>query len=172
MLDEDRFRRFAESLQSLPPKSSHEIIANAQSSRASSSRERESPVSNRDSPNTNSHLLSSSSARPSGAYTSSEAIPRSSSERGQRDHPAESPKSKAKYLALCIQTGTIYTTLEEADTSTLKLDGELLKEMKDVYTRIRGVRSKRNSLFIPIRLEYVKVSQNFNIDFKAEILYR
>ncbi|EWG35894.1 serine/threonine protein kinase [Fusarium verticillioides 7600] len=156
VLDEERFRRFAESLQSPPPKSSHEMIANAQSSQASSSRERESPVSNRDSPNINSHLLSSSSARPSGADTSSEAIPRSSSERGQRDHPAESPKSKAKYLALCIQTGTIYTTLEEAETSTFKLDAELLKEMKDVYTRIRGVRSKRNSLFIPIRLEYVK----------------
>ncbi|PNP85086.1 hypothetical protein FNYG_01611 [Fusarium nygamai] len=157
VLDEERFRRFAELLQSPPPsESSQEMIADVQSSQGSSSREQGSPLANRGSHNTNSHIIPSSSARPSGADKSSNAIPRSSSGRGQGDLPRVSPESKSKYLALCVQTGPIYTTLEEVDTSSFKSDAALLEEMKNVYTRIRGVRSKYNSLFIPIGLEFVK----------------
>ncbi|CCT63252.1 uncharacterized protein FFUJ_00122 [Fusarium fujikuroi IMI 58289] len=76
--------------------------------------------------------------------------------KGKEACPGESPASKSKYLALCVQTGPIYTTLKEFDTSSFKSDAALLQEMKSVYTRIRGARSKHNSLFIPIGLEFVK----------------
>ncbi|KAF5549959.1 serine threonine kinase [Fusarium napiforme] len=156
VLDEAQFQRFAELLQSPPSESSEETIADVQSSQGSSSREQGSPMTNRDSPKTNSHLVSSSSAQPSGADKSSKAMPPPGPGRGQGIGPGESPESKSRYLALCVQTGPIYTTLEEVETSNFKTDAALLQEMKNVYTRIRGVRSKHNSLFIPIGLEFVK----------------
>ncbi|RKL36594.1 hypothetical protein BFJ72_g8143 [Fusarium proliferatum] len=156
VLDEERFKQFAELLQSPPPKGSQEVIADVQSSQGSSSREQGSPIANRDSHNSNSQLKSSSTAGPSGTNTSSKAMPPPGPGRGQGARPGESPASKSKYLALCVQTGPIYTTLEEVDTSSFKSDAALLEEMKSVYTRIRGVRSKHNSLFIPIGLEFVK----------------
>ncbi|KAF5707994.1 serine threonine kinase [Fusarium mundagurra] len=156
VLDEEQFQRFAELLQSPPSESSEETIADVQSSQGSSSREQGSPITNPDSPNTNPHLMSSSSAQPSGADKSSTAMLPPGAGRGQGIGPGESPESKSRYLALCVQTGPIYTTLEEVDTSSFKTDAALLEEMKNVYTRIRGVRSKHNSLFIPIGLEFVK----------------
>ncbi|KAG4293513.1 serine/threonine protein kinase [Fusarium proliferatum] len=156
VLDEERFQQFAELLQSPPSEGSQEVIADVQSSQGSSSSEQGSSIANGDSRNTNSQLKSSSTAVPSGTDTSNETLPPPGPGRGQGARPGESPASKSKYLALCVQTGPIYTTLEEVDTSSFKSDAALLEEMKSVYTRIRGVRSKHNSLFIPIGLEFVK----------------
>ncbi|KAK2469006.1 hypothetical protein H9L39_19400 [Fusarium oxysporum f. sp. albedinis] len=156
VLDEERFQRFAEMLQSPPSESSQETIADVQSSQGSSSREQGSLIANWDSPNTDPQPMSSSTARSSGTDRSSKAMPPPGPGREQGICPGESPESKSRYLALCVQTGPIYTTLEEVDTSSFKSDAALLEEMKNVYTRIRGVRSRHNSLFIPIGLEFVK----------------
>ncbi|VTT84000.1 unnamed protein product [Fusarium fujikuroi] len=156
VLDEERFQQFAELLQTPPPEGSQEVIADVQSWQGSSSKEQGSPVANRDSTNSNSNIVSSSTARPLDTDTSSKAMPPPGPGKGKEACPGESPASKSKYLALCVQTGPIYTTLKEFDTSSFKSDAALLQEMKSVYTRIRGARSKHNSLFIPIGLEFVK----------------
>ncbi|SCV33685.1 uncharacterized protein FFB14_04639 [Fusarium fujikuroi] len=156
VLDEERFQQFAELLQTPPPEGSQEVIADVQSWQGSSSKEQGSPVANRDSANSNSNIVSSSTARPLDTDTSSKAMPPPGPGKGKEACPGELPASKSKYLALCVQTGPIYTTLEEFDTSSFKSDAALLQEMKSVYTRIRGARSKHNSLFIPIGLEFVK----------------
>ncbi|KAF4498675.1 serine threonine kinase [Fusarium agapanthi] len=156
VLDEERFQRFAELLQSPPSESSQETIADVQSSQGSSSREQETSMAYRDSPNTNSHIMSSSTAQHSGTDTSSKAMPPPGAGRGQEACLGESPESKSRYLALCVQTGPIYATLEEFDTSSFKSDAALLEEMKNVYTRIRGVwnSSRPDSVPPKSQLEY------------------
>ncbi|KAK6723975.1 hypothetical protein SNK04_002820 [Fusarium graminearum] len=162
VLDEEKFQQFVELLQGPPPVGSQGGIANAPSSQGSSSAKSGSPNSNQDSPNTSSHPMSSNTVRPPGADTPSKVALPPGSGRGQRDYSTESPESKSKYLAICVQTGPIYTTLEEVDTSSFTTDATLLKQMKSVYTRIRGMRTKYNSFFIPVGLEFVKVRQSFN----------
>ncbi|CAF3617579.1 unnamed protein product [Fusarium graminearum] len=158
VLDEEKFQQFVELLQGPPPVGSQGGIANAPSSQGSSSAKSGSPNSNQDSPNTSSHPMSSNTVRPPGADTPSKVALPPGSGRGQRDYSTESPESKSKYLAICVQTGPIYTTLEEVDTSSFTTDATLLKQMKSVYTRIRGMRTKYNSFFIPVGLEFVKFS--------------
>ncbi|QPC68015.1 hypothetical protein HYE67_010246 [Fusarium culmorum] len=158
VLDEEKFEQFAESLQEPPPVGSQGGITNAQGSQGSSSAKKGSQNANQDSPNTSSHPVSSSTTRPSGTNTPSKVAPPPGSGKWQRDYSTESPESKSKYLAICVQTGPIYTTLEEVDTSNFTTDATLLNQMKSVYIRIRGRWTKYNTLFITVGLEFVKFS--------------
>ncbi|KAL7946974.1 hypothetical protein V8C42DRAFT_298971 [Trichoderma barbatum] len=61
-----------------------------------------------------------------------------------------------RYLALCIDTGGIYKTLAELDTSPINSDGEAFLQMKKAYLQYRGVRSRLHFLIKPVTVEFVR----------------
>lgn len=66
--------------------------------------------------------------------------------------------SQSKFLALCVNTGVIYKTLAELDTSRINSDGEAFLRMKKAYLQYRGVRSRVRFLIKPVTVEFVRVS--------------
>lgn len=65
---------------------------------------------------------------------------------------------ESKFLALCINTGSIYKTLAELDMSRINSDGEAFSQMKKAYIQYRGVRSRLRFLIKPVTVEFVRVS--------------
>ncbi|KAF9765118.1 hypothetical protein IL306_002651 [Fusarium sp. DS 682] len=156
VLDEERFQRFARSLQEAPLIKSEKGVRNLQSSEGSSSNGQEGPTSSTSNPNHDLDHPSLSPTKLQDSDKSNKATPQTDPSQGQRDMSHDSGGLDSKYLAICIQTGPIHTILEEFDTSDFKSDATLLEAMKSVYIKIRGVRSKQNSLFTPVGMEFVK----------------
>ncbi|KAM0454346.1 hypothetical protein ACHAPV_008425, partial [Trichoderma viride] len=63
---------------------------------------------------------------------------------------------ESKFLALCINTGSIYKTLAELDMSRINSDGEAFSQMKKAYIQYRGVRSRLRFLIKPVTVEFVR----------------
>ncbi|EHK19706.1 uncharacterized protein TRIVIDRAFT_14315, partial [Trichoderma virens Gv29-8] len=61
-----------------------------------------------------------------------------------------------KFLALCINTGGMYKTLAELDTSRINSDGEAFSQMKKAYLQYRGMRSRLRFLIKPVTVEFVR----------------
>ncbi|KAJ5889899.1 hypothetical protein N7504_010709 [Penicillium tannophilum] len=63
---------------------------------------------------------------------------------------------QARFLALCVNTGTIYKTLAEIETSNVKSDAAAFSMLKDEYLKIRGMRSRFRFLVEPIDIEFIQ----------------
>ncbi|KAJ5975033.1 ankyrin repeat domain-containing protein 44 [Penicillium waksmanii] len=63
---------------------------------------------------------------------------------------------RAKFLALCINTGTIHKTQAETDMSSVKSDAIAFSMQKDQYLKTRGIRSRFNFLIEPITIELIQ----------------
>lgn len=54
----------------------------------------------------------------------------------------QSPGTKSKFLALCVNTGGIYKTLAQVDLTDIKSDTVAFLKMKQAYIVTRGLRSQ------------------------------
>jgi len=62
------------------------------------------------------------------------------------------------YLALCVNTGSMYKTLVELDVSNRTSDAEVFCQLKDAYLRLRGLRALYGFLMKPVDVHFVHVS--------------
>jgi hypothetical protein len=74
--------------------------------------------------------------------------------------PFESENERARYLALCVNTGAIYKILAEIETSSLNSDANAFSKLKDAYLKARGLRSRLGFLIKPRTIEFVQVSHS------------
>ncbi|KAK1751160.1 hypothetical protein QBC47DRAFT_352026 [Echria macrotheca] len=63
---------------------------------------------------------------------------------------------RPKYLALCVNTGGIYKTLAEVDTTGTASDAAGFEKMKQAYVATRGRRSRFGFLIKPVGIEFVQ----------------
>jgi hypothetical protein len=63
-----------------------------------------------------------------------------------------------RHLALCVNTGGIYKTLAEINTTSISSDARLFLMMKEEYLKKRGLRSRFKFLIKPMTIEFVQVS--------------
>lgn len=77
--------------------------------------------------------------------------------------PFKSENERARYLALYINTGAIYKTLAEVETSSLKSDTIAFSKLKHTYLQIRGLRSRLSFLIKSRTIEFVQVCYSFDI---------
>ncbi|KAJ5814050.1 uncharacterized protein N7503_000800 [Penicillium pulvis] len=75
---------------------------------------------------------------------------------------------QARFLALCVNTGTIYKTLAEIETSNVKSDAAAFSMLKDEYLKIRGMRSRFRFLVEPIDIEFVQTTA-MNMSFRDSL---
>ncbi|KAI3316669.1 hypothetical protein HD806DRAFT_527666 [Xylariaceae sp. AK1471] len=61
-----------------------------------------------------------------------------------------------RFLALCVNTGGIYKTLAEIDTSGAMSDAAVFFIMKNEYLKTRGLRSRFKFLIKPATIEFVQ----------------
>jgi hypothetical protein len=64
---------------------------------------------------------------------------------------------RAKFLALCVDSGGTYKTLCETDVSQTVSDAEAFLHMKRAYLQSRTLRSRLNILLKQVAVEFVRV---------------
>jgi hypothetical protein len=74
---------------------------------------------------------------------------------------SQSGDRQTRFLALCVNTGAIYKTLAEIETSSLRSDAVAFSLLKKEYLRIRGLYSMFSFLVKPITIEFIQVRQLF-----------
>lgn len=73
----------------------------------------------------------------------------------------QSGDRRARFLALCVNTGAIYKTLAEIETSSLRSDAVAFSMLKNEYLRTRGLYSRFSFLVKPITIEFIQVRHLF-----------
>ncbi|KAI0902985.1 hypothetical protein F4823DRAFT_629775 [Ustulina deusta] len=63
---------------------------------------------------------------------------------------------RPRFIALCVNTGGIYKTLAEIDTSSMTSDAAAFSIMKDEYFKTRGLRSRFKLLIKATTIEFVQ----------------
>ncbi|KAL4879314.1 hypothetical protein BJY04DRAFT_220170 [Aspergillus karnatakaensis] len=71
------------------------------------------------------------------------------------DSTAQPALVQPKYLGLIVNTGGIYKTLVEIDTSVIKNDAQMFLAMKETYLKLRDGSWLRNLLRIPVTVEHI-----------------
>lgn len=107
--------------------------------------------------------LSSSSSLPStarealtAAPTPSNGDPLPGTANSQRPNKLDS--KTPRYLALCVNTGSMYKTLVEFDVSDKTSDAEVFYMLKEAYVNLRGLRAVYGILMKPVDIHFVHVS--------------
>ncbi|QBZ61174.1 hypothetical protein PoMZ_08120 [Pyricularia oryzae] len=72
--------------------------------------------------------------------------------------PPTQATDRPKYLALCVNTGGIYKTLAEINTTRMASDAEVFQNMKAAYVQTRGRLSRFWFLVKPVTVEYIQAS--------------
>ncbi|KAF3770699.1 hypothetical protein M406DRAFT_320478 [Cryphonectria parasitica EP155] len=57
---------------------------------------------------------------------------------------------------MCVNTGDIYKTLAEIETSQIMSDSQAFLKMREKYLEVRGFRSRFHALVKPVTLRFVK----------------
>ena len=80
--------------------------------------------------------------------------------RSESQLPRDSIENPPKYLALCVNTGSIYKTLVEFEVSSKFSDADVFRLMKEAYVNLRGIRALHSLLIKPVDVHFVHVSFN------------
>lgn len=70
--------------------------------------------------------------------------------------PPTQATDRPKYLALCVNTGGIYKTLAEINTTKMASDAEVFQSMKAAYVQTRGRLSRFWFLVKPVTVEFIQ----------------
>ena len=77
--------------------------------------------------------------------------------------PPEPIKATPRYLALCVNTGSMYKTLVEFDVSEKTSDADVFYMLKDAYVNLRGLRTLYGFLMKPVDVHFVHVGFQSNL---------
>ena len=70
---------------------------------------------------------------------------------------AASKRKERRFLMLCVNTGKHMVKLEQLEITTTSHDQSLFHQIRNAYDKLRGCRTGRFSLFMPVSVDVIKV---------------